>query len=128
MNNAADFNPEPDTLTARLHSAISDRTRMQHLLVCLVGVLICVGVLLVQSASLTSRPSEQDSVFLGRHLVYLALSLACAWVASNISAEWLQRHAVRMYVALLILLVLLLVPGIGSRIYGAQRWLRFSRL
>ena len=67
MNNVTDFNPEPDTLTARLHSAIYDRTRMQHLLVCLVGVLICVGVQMVQSASLTSRPSEQDSVFLGRH-------------------------------------------------------------
>ncbi len=128
MNIVTDFNPEPDTLTARLHSAIYDRTRMRHLLVCLVGVLICVGVQMVQSASLTSRPSEQDSVFLGRHLVYLALSLACAWVASNISAAWLQRHAVRMFAVLLVLLVILLVPGIGSRINGAQRWLRFSGL
>ncbi len=128
MNNATDFNPEPDTSTARLHSAIDDRTRMLHLLVCLVGVLICVGVQMVQSASLTSRPSEQDSVFLGRHLTYLALSLVCAWVASRISAEWLQRNAVRLYVVLLILLIALLVPGIGSRINGAQRWLRFSGL
>ena len=128
MNNATDFNPEQNTLAGRLRSAINDRTRMQHLLVCLVGILICVGVQMVQSASLTSRPSEQDSVFLGRHLAYLALSLVCAWVASNISAEWLQRHAVRLYVALLILLIMLLVPGIGSRVNGAQRWLRFSGL
>jgi len=128
MNNAADFIPEPDTLTARLHSAINDRSSMRHLLICLVGVLICVGVQMVQSASLTSRPSEQDSVFLGRHLACLAVSLACAWVASSISAEWLQRHALQMFAVLLFLLVILLVPGIGSRINGAQRWLRFSGL
>ncbi|MBC7965115.1 MAG: FtsW/RodA/SpoVE family cell cycle protein, partial [Fuerstia sp.] len=128
MNNAADLNPEPNALTARLRSAIMDRSSLTHLLVCLVGILICVGVQMVQSASLTSRPSEQDSVFLGRHLAYLALSLACAWVASNISANWLQRHAVRLYVVLLFLLIVLLVPGIGSRVNGAQRWLRFSGL
>ena len=126
MNNSPDFYSEPDTLPERLRAALNDRTRMQHLLVCLVGVLICVGVQMVQSASLTSRPSEQDSVFLGRHLAYLALSMVCAWVASNISAEWLQRYAVRMYAVLLFLLVILLVPGIGSRVTGAQRWLRFS--
>ena len=126
MNNSPDFYSEPDTLPERLRAALNDRTRMQHLLVCLVGVLICVGVQMVQSASLTSRPSEQDSVFLGRHLAYLALSMICAWVASNISAEWLQRYAVRMYAVLLFLLVILLVPGIGSRVNGAQRWLRFS--
>ena len=126
MNNSPDFYSEPDTLPERHRAAHKDRTRMQHLLVCLVGVLICVGVQMVQSASLTSRPSEQDSVFLGRHLAYLALSMVCAWVASNISAEWLQRYAVRMYAVLLFLLVILLVPGIGSRVNGAQRWLRFS--
>ena len=76
MNNVTDFNPESASLTARLHSAINDRSNMRHLLVCLVGVLICVGVQMVQSASLTSRPSEQDSVLLGRHLAYLALSLS----------------------------------------------------
>ena len=128
MNNATDLNPESNALTARLRSAIMDYSSLRHLLVCLVGILICVGVQMVQSASLTSRPSEQDSVFLGRHLAYLALSLTCAWVASGISAEWLQRHAVRLYVAMLFLLIVLLVPGIGSRINGAQRWLRFSGL
>ena len=128
MNNAADFNFESESLTGRMRSAMNDHSQTRHLLVCLIGILICVGVQMVQSASLTSRPSEQDSIFLGRHLVYLALSLACAWIASNISSEWLQRNAVRLYAVLLFLLVILLVPGIGSRVNGAQRWLRFAGL
>lgn len=128
MNNAADFKSESDSLAMQLCSSIEVRNRTRHLLVCLVGVLICVGVQMVQSASLTSRPSEQDSVFLGRHLAYLALSLACAWVASNVSSGWLQRNAVRLYAVLLFLLIVLLVPGIGSRVNGAQRWLRFAGL
>ncbi len=128
MNNATDSKSESDSLTMRLRSAMDVSSSTRHLLVCLVGVLICVGVQMVQSASLTSRPSEQDSVFLGRHLAYLALSLVCAWGASNVSSDWLQRNAVRLYAILLFLLIVLLVPGIGSRINGAQRWLRFGGL
>lgn len=128
MNNAADFKSESESLAARLRLAMEVRSSTRHLLVCLVGVLICVGVQMVQSASLTSRPSEQDSVFLGRHLAYLALSLVCAWGASNVSSGWLQRNAVRLYAILLFLLIVLLVPGIGSRVNGAQRWLRFAGL
>ena len=128
MNNAADFKSESESLAARLRLAMEVRSSTRHLLVCLVGVLSCVGVQMVQSASLTSRPSEQDSVFLGRHLAYLALSLVCAWGASNVSSGWLQRNAVRLYAILLFLLIVLLVPGIGSRVNGAQRWLRFAGL
>ncbi len=128
MNNVTDFNPESASLATRLHSAMNDRSNMRHLLVCLVGVLICLGVQMVQSASLTSRPSEQDTVLLGRHLAYLALCLSCAWVASGISADFLRRQAWRLYAGLLFLLIILLVPGIGSRINGAQRWLRFAAL
>lgn len=126
MNNVADSNSEPESFTSQLRVVMNDRSSTRRLLVCLVGILICVGVQMVQSASLTSRPSEQDSVFLGKHLAYLALSLVCAWAASNISSDWLQRYAMRLYFLLLFLLVILLVPGIGSRINGAQRWLRFA--
>jgi len=128
MNNAPDSFSEPDSLTSRLRSVVSDRSSLRHLLVCLVGILICVGVQMVQSASLTSRPSEQDAVFLGRHLACLALSLGCAWIASMFSATWLRQNAFRLYAVLLFLLIILLVPGIGSRINGAQRWLRFAGL
>lgn len=126
MNNVADSDSEPDSLISPLQAVMIDRSSTRRLLVCLIGVLICVGVQMVQSASLTSRPSEQDSVFLGRHLAYLAFSLFCAWAASNISCDWLQRYAVRLYFLLLFLLVVLLVPGVGSRINGAHRWLRFA--
>lgn len=81
---------------------------------------------MVQSASLTSRPSEQDTVFLGKHLIYLLISLISAVVASRLNPDWLQRSAKNLFFALTALLVALLIPGIGSRINGAQRWLRFG--
>ncbi len=128
MNIVAVSKSESDSLTTQLRSATDVRSSTRHLLVCLVGILICVGVQMVQSASLTSRPSEQDSVLLGRHLAYLGLSLLCAWGASNVSSDWLQTNAVRLYALVLFLLVILLIPGIGSRVNGAQRWLRFAGL
>ncbi len=128
MNIVAVSKSESDSLTTQLRSATDVRSSTRHLLVCLVGILICVGVQMVQSASLTSRPSEQDSVLLGRHLAYLGLSLLCAWGASNVSSDWLQTNAVRLYALVLFLLVIILIPGIGSRVNGAQRWLRFAGL
>ena len=94
----------------------------------LIAVLLCVGVQMVHSASLTSRPSEQEATFLGKHLVYLAVALVAGLIASRISSDWLRHNAVRFFWLLVLLLALLLVPGIGSRINGAQRWFRFGSL
>ncbi len=105
-----------------------DRANLRRLLMGLVAVLLCVGVQMVHSASLTSRPSEQEATFLGKHLAYLVVALTCGAIASRISSGWLRENAVRFFWLLVLLLALLLVPGIGSRINGAQRWFRFGSL
>lgn len=101
---------------------------MRHLFVGLVCVLIGVGIQMVHSASLTSMPSESETAFLSRHLVYLTLAACCGLVASRISSDMLQQLARPGLIGLVILLCLVLVPGIGSRVNGSQRWLRFADL
>ncbi len=128
MHNKAEFHPAENSLRISAIDQRSERDSLRRLLIGLVAVLVCIGIQMVQSASLTSRPSEQDSVFLGKHLGYLVISLLCAAVASQLRAEWLQKHATTFFYGLVILLVALLIPGIGSRINGAQRWLRCGGL
>jgi cell division protein FtsW len=103
---------------------MGERDNLRRLMICLVAVLVCVGVQMVQSASLTSRPSEKELTYTTRHLTYLAVSVVAALIASRMSAEFLQRNAQRLTLGLIIILALLLMPGIGSRINGAQRWFR----
>jgi cell division protein FtsW len=105
-----------------------ERDDMRRLFVGLVCVLLAVGVQMVHSASLTSVPSRSDTVFLSRHLSYLLIAVSCGFIASQISAEMLKRYSGLMFFVFCLLLVLVLIPGVGTRVNGSQRWLRFAGL
>ncbi|MFM8479215.1 MAG: putative peptidoglycan glycosyltransferase FtsW [Planctomycetaceae bacterium] len=101
---------------------------LEHLLAAITAILLCVGVQMVQSASLTSRPSRQDELFLTRHLLWLSIATTAAWCASRLTAERLERHARTLFWCFVLLITAVLIPGIGTRINGAQRWIRFAGL
>ncbi|MEZ6130823.1 MAG: putative peptidoglycan glycosyltransferase FtsW [Planctomycetaceae bacterium] len=99
---------------------------MRRLFVGLVCVLLGVGVQMVHSASLTSMPGRAENVFLSRHLTFLSLAVVCGFLASFLSVNWLKANATKLCVVLIILLVAVLIPGVGTRVNGAQRWLRMG--
>ncbi len=92
----------------------------------LAAVLLGFGVLMVHSASITSRPTNFEQIHLSRHLMFVTLGLAVAAIAAVTPARTLRALAPWLFVATLALLVIVLVPGIGTRVKGAQRWLRFG--
>ncbi len=128
LNSPAKPIPETQLLTTGSHAVGTERESLRRLLAGLIAILLCVGVQMVHSASLTSRPRAQDAMFLGKHLSYLVLAAGCAWVASRVRPGWLQQNSGRLLWVVVFLLVALLIPGIGSRINGAQRWLRLGSL
>jgi len=89
-------------------------------------VLVACGILMVHSASMTSRPTEFEQIYLSRHLVFLALGLCGATVASWISPVTWRKLAPWLWLATVLLLIAVLIPGIGTRVKGAQRWLRYG--
>lgn len=101
---------------------------LRHLFTGLICILAAVGVQMVHSASLTSRPGQAETLFLSKHLTYLLLAALAGYIASRLSPRFLQQHAGLLLGGLITLLVLVLIPGIGARINGAQRWLRFGGL
>lgn len=92
----------------------------------LAGVLLGFGVLMVHSASITSRPTNFEQIHLSRHLIFLTLGLAAAGIAAAIPPRAWRWLAPWLFAFTLVLLILVLVPGIGTRVKGAQRWLRFG--
>lgn len=89
-------------------------------------VLVACGVLMVHSASMTSRPSEFEQIYLSRHLIFLLVGLCGAVTASWISPRTWRLLAPWLWLVTVALLVVVLIPGIGTRVKGAQRWLRFG--
>ena len=81
---------------------------------------------MVYSASITSWPTDFERVYLSRHLTFLLLGIGLAAVAAHVPAEQWRRFAPLLFVVTVVLLALVLVPGIGVKVNGARRWLRFG--
>jgi len=102
--------------------------QLRRLLISLACVLLGVGLLMVYSASLTARPSAADEVYLSRHAMFLGLSILCGTVAGSMPASFWRRAAPWLFLGTTALLLLVLVPGLGYRVNGAQRWFRFGSM
>ncbi len=83
---------------------------------------------MVHSASLSSMPGQREYVFLHKHLAFLLVSVISAVLVSRIDASFWQKHAWTLWMIFLALVVAVLIPGIGTRVNGAQRWLRAGGL
>jgi cell division protein FtsW len=103
-------------------------TQVRNTYVCLVCVLLTVGLLMVYSASITARPTEFEQVYVKRHMTFLVLSVIAGGAAALLPAGTWRRAAPWLFGATIALLVAVLVPGVGHRVNGAQRWLRWGAL
>ncbi len=100
----------------------------RNLFVSLACVLLGFGVLMVYSASITSRPTEFEQIYLSRHLIHLVVGVLAGCLCSIVPSRFWRRAAPWFFVGTLGFVVLVLVPGVGTRVNGAQRWLRFGPL
>ncbi len=88
--------------------------------------LVLLGVVMVYSASITLADSPRYKVapthFLVRHLFALSMALLAALAAFSLSMTRWQRLAPISFFAAFALLVVLLIPGVGTGALGARRW------
>jgi cell division protein FtsW len=103
-------------------------SRARSLLLGSALILIAIGVVMIYSASaIYALDTMKDAnYFLIRHLVYLALGAGLAWVAARVNCQTLRRHSKNMLIAVIVLLVLVLIPHVGSSAGGARRWFKFA--
>lgn len=98
----------------------------RKLFLALAGMLVGVGLLMVYSSSVTSRPTEFEWIHLRRHAVAALVGLVASLAAATRPAEFWKRTAPGWFGVTVLLLVLVLAPGIGTRVKGAQRWMRIA--
>src|SRR5690606_2566410 len=97
-------------------------------LVWVVVGLLCLGLVMVYSASIALPDSPKFSNyasthFFSRHLFSLILAVCVAAVVAQVPMSLWERTAPWLFVASLVLLVLVLIPHVGKGVNGARRWL-----
>ncbi|MEX2285646.1 MAG: putative peptidoglycan glycosyltransferase FtsW [Planctomycetaceae bacterium] len=122
---------EPNTIASGPPTGLTGELRVEQVrgvFLCLAAVLLGFGVLMVHSASITSWPTEFERIYLSRHVIFLAVGAVAATICSYLPARFWYRAAPALFAASAVLLVLVLIPGIGTKVNGAQRWLRYGPL
>ena len=102
--------------------------RRKHLhydfwLIAIVAILITLGLILVASSSITVADREYGDqlFFFKRQLIAVAIGLASAFVIIRIPLKIWQHLSVYLLILGIMLLILVLMPGIGSEVNGSYR-------
>ncbi|MGB2661302.1 MAG: putative lipid II flippase FtsW [Candidatus Omnitrophota bacterium] len=92
------------------------------------SLLVMIGIVMIYSSSgVYAHGTYGDSLyFVKRHLMYLIIGLAVAVFCMSVPPMGIQEHARKTMLISIVLLFAVLVPGIGSEISGARRWIRFA--
>lgn len=103
--------------------------KSDNILIFTVFALLIFGLVMITSAGVVYSQSRfgDQYYFFKRQLFFGILPglLAC-YICQKIDYHYWKKVSVPLFFASLILLVLVFVPGIGSRLYGASRWLQLG--
>jgi cell division protein FtsW len=91
-------------------------------------LLMAIGMVMVYSASIATAEASRytganPAYFLMRHTIFLGAALAAAIAVFLLPVRFWQKCSPLAFLACLLLLVLVLMPGIGREVNGARRWL-----
>ncbi len=91
-------------------------------------ILICIGLVMVASASIgIADQHTQDPFFYAkRQFLRILLSLALLWFACKIPLEFWNRNGMALMLGSIVLLACVLIPGVGHTVNGSTRWLNFG--
>ena len=97
-------------------------------LLAVVAALVGLGVVMVYSASIAMPDNPRfanysQGFFLQRHLMSLAIAFLVALATVQVPITFWEKNAPLVFVAALVLLVLVLIPGIGKVVNFSRRWI-----
>ena len=126
----------PDALPVRVHGTEFTRTRAAPVrvkgfdqpLIWVTVTLLLWGLVMVYSASIAMPDNPRfgnysQTHFLLRHVAAIGVGLVAASLAYQVPMDTWDKWAPWLFIASLVLLIVVLIPGIGKEVNGARRWI-----
>lgn len=110
--------------SATLIKSVPLSQRIDWPLLCLWFALMSVGLIMVASASVSFAALTYNDAwfFAKRHAIYMCLGAALALCVVSVPMSLWQKYAGHFLLLTIFLLVIVLIPGIGKKVNGSQRW------
>ncbi|MBA2952315.1 putative lipid II flippase FtsW [Nocardioides sp. MAH-18] len=110
---------------AAVRHALDRPLTAYYLLLGASGLLLTIGLIMVLSASSVYSYEQNGSSYavVTRQLMWVAIGLPCAWVASRLPTSFVRRFAWLGLILAVVLLALVRVPGLGREVNGNTNWL-----
>ncbi len=94
-------------------------------------LLLAIGLVMVYSASIASAEAATHTghrawYFLARHALFVTAGLLAAAVTFQVPMRAWEALAPWLFIAGVVLLALVLVPGVGKTVNGSRRWLSLA--
>jgi len=108
----------PNTQTAEYDSVLT----------WIVIALLSLGLVMVYSSSIATAEAAkstgyQQGYYLMRHGLYIFLGLLAGALVFQIPSNTWQKISLYLFMAGVVLLILVLIPGVGREVNGSRRWL-----
>ena len=91
-------------------------------------LLASIGIVMVGSSSLAIGEIEKigPAGYLVKQSIFMVLGLVGAWFATRIELRQIEKYAQWLLVGSFVMLMLVWIPGIGSTVNGARRWINLG--
>ena len=98
-------------------------------LLSVVLIMLVFGLVMIASAGVIySQTMYGDAYYFFKHQLFFGVlpGLFVLWLFQKIDYHFWRKLAVPFFFASVICLILVFVPGVGSKVYGASRWLQLG--
>lgn len=104
------------------------KTQVDFVLIIIIIILLSFGIVMVLSASAPSALAETgDSyTYVTRQMIFAVIGLAIMWFVSKIDYRIYKKFYWAIYWLSIGVLLLVLIPGLGSAASGAKRWINLG--
>ena len=118
-----------ESLTARVQPVKRKQESTQSLmdikLLTVSLIILCIGLVMIESASITitDRTMESPFYYLKRQLIAACIGLTAAFAVTRIRLVYWEKSGMILLGISMFLLLLVLIPGIGKTVNGSTRWI-----